>query len=71
MKNRFVKHFGFEFDYSSNRIKSEEPIEEIPKEYDFLLNRLKDRKLIEEIPDQLTVNCYFAGIYCSNRNILM
>ena len=62
MKNRLVKHFGFEFDYSTNRIKSEEPIDKIPEEYDFILNRLIERQLIEEIPDQMTVNCYFAGI---------
>lgn len=62
MRNRFVRHFGFEFNYSSNKINSDKPIEPIPQEYDFIVNRLIDEKLITQRPDQLTINYYFPGI---------
>jgi len=62
MKNRLVKHFGFEFDYLTNKIISDKPIEPIPNEFQSVLQRLLQQKLISEIPDQLTINCYSPGI---------
>jgi alkylated DNA repair protein alkB family protein 8 len=66
MKNRLVKHFGFEFDYLTNKIKSDKPIEAIPEECQTILKRLLHQKLIKEIPDQLTINYYSPGIKALN-----
>lgn len=62
LKNRRVKHFGFEFDYSVNDIDADKPIDEgIPVECAGVLQRLLETGFIPELPDQLTVNLYQPG----------
>lgn len=64
MKNRQVKHFGFEFKYDINNVDANSPLSDgIPKECDFLWERLSEKcnKFADFIPDQLTVNQYLPG----------
>lgn len=62
LKNRQVKHFGYEFRYGSNDVDLSNPLEEkIPEECDILWDRLKEYGLDIGIPDQLTVNKYSPG----------
>ena len=62
LKNRQVKHFGYEFRYGSNDVDLNSPlIEKIPEECDVLWKRLKEQGLDVGIPDQLTVNKYCPG----------
>lgn len=65
MKHRSVKHYGFAFEYGTNDVNKNRPLEDkIPVEFDFLEERFKKNKLEEVIkwlPDQLTVNCYAPG----------
>lgn len=65
LKNRQVKHFGYEFCYDNNRVDASNPLNEpIPSECTFIW-----RKLAREYPDihvdedaqQLTVNKYNVG----------
>ncbi|KAK9875737.1 hypothetical protein WA026_009534 [Henosepilachna vigintioctopunctata] len=61
MKNRQVKHYGFEFKYNINNVDKNDPLpDEIPNACDFLWPRLPD-KFGNFIPDQCTVNQYLPG----------
>lgn len=62
LKNRQVKHYGYEFRYGSNDVDLDNPlIEKIPPECDALWERLKGHGIDFRIPDQLTVNKYIPG----------
>lgn len=64
LKNRLVKHFGYEFLYNCNNVDRNRPLEEkIPGECDLIFDRLKELlpDIIEWTPDQLTVNRYDPG----------
>ncbi|XP_013186974.2 alkylated DNA repair protein alkB homolog 8 [Amyelois transitella] len=62
LKNRQVKHYGYEFRYGSNDVDLSSPLDErIPKECDALFSRLKERGFDFGEPDQLTVNKYKPG----------
>lgn len=62
LKNRLVKHFGYEFRYGSNDVDLSSPlIEKIPEECDILWKRLKEKGFDVGVPDQLTVNKYSPG----------
>ncbi|CAH1635386.1 unnamed protein product [Spodoptera littoralis] len=62
LKNRLVKHFGYEFRYGSNDVDLNSPlIEKIPVECDILWKRLKEKGFNVGVPDQLTVNKYSPG----------
>ncbi|KAJ8725229.1 hypothetical protein PYW07_016187 [Mythimna separata] len=62
LKNRQVRHFGYEFRYGSNDVDLNNPlIEKIPEECDVLWKRLKEQGLDVGVPDQLTVNKYSPG----------
>lgn len=62
MKHRSVKHFGYEFKYTTNNVSQDEPLNEgIPSECGQLLERLISDRYVEEMPDQLTVNKYDPG----------
>lgn len=66
LKHRKVKHYGYEFKYSTNNVDLSEPIEQIPQELDFLWERLRNassenQNYIDFVPDQLTINCYEPG----------
>ncbi|KAL0884252.1 hypothetical protein ABMA27_016242 [Loxostege sticticalis] len=62
LKNRQVKHYGYEFRYGSNDVDLTSPLhEKIPEECDVLWRRLRNHGLDVEVPDQLTVNKYSPG----------
>lgn len=62
LKNRQVKHFGFEFRYDINNVDKDSPLEEgVPLECDFLWKKLLEEHEINFQPDQLTVNYYQPG----------
>ncbi|XP_030755033.1 alkylated DNA repair protein alkB homolog 8 [Sitophilus oryzae] len=66
MKNRLVKHFGYEFRYDINNVDKTKPLNEtIPCECNFLWKRLSDSDVKSGFkdfnPDQLTVNHYSPG----------
>jgi len=62
LKNRKVKHFGFEFDYNTNDIDPNKPIEDpIPQDCLDLMHKMVEDGLIPEVGDQMTVNLYSAG----------
>lgn len=64
LKNRKVKHYGYEFLYNSNNIDIKNPLEEkIPSQCDFIWERLKINHniLTNGSPNQLTVNQYEPG----------
>ena len=64
MKNRQVKHYGYEFRYGTNNVDKNCPLKEkIPPECEFLWTRLTTRNSLFDHfkPDQLTVNYYLPG----------
>lgn len=62
LKNRQVKHYGYEFRYGSNDVDLGSPLgEKIPTECDILWDRLKKIGIDFRIPDQLTINKYCPG----------
>ncbi|CAG4985011.1 unnamed protein product [Colias eurytheme] len=62
LKNRQVKHYGYEFRYGSNDVDLNAPLsEKIPPECDILWKRLQEHGFDIEVPDQLTVNKYSTG----------
>ncbi|XP_047545550.1 alkylated DNA repair protein alkB homolog 8 isoform X1 [Vanessa atalanta] len=62
LKNRQVKHFGYEFRYGSNDVDLSSPLSEnIPEECNILWERLSSYGIEFRIPDQLTVNKYSPG----------
>lgn len=62
LKNRQVKHYGYEFRYGSNDVDLASPLEaRIPEECGVLWQRLKAQGLDVGVPDQLTVNKYKPG----------
>ncbi|XP_052737883.1 alkylated DNA repair protein alkB homolog 8 [Bicyclus anynana] len=62
LKNRQVKHYGYEFRYGSNDVDLSTPLsEKIPEECDALWSRLKSCGIDFRIPDQMTVNKYNPG----------
>jgi alkylated DNA repair protein alkB homolog 8 len=67
LKNRKVKHFGYEFLYGSNNIDVNNPLDEgVPSMCNFLWERLKERGIdVPSPPNQLTINQYSPGQGCS------
>lgn len=63
LKHRQVLHFGYEFEYGTNTINPDKPIDrKIPQECeDLVLKRCCSEGLISQTPDQLTVNRYEPG----------
>jgi len=62
LKHREVKHFGFEFNYKTNNIDPETPLEEkIPDLCKVVAESAYEAGLVSELPDQLTVNKYLPG----------
>lgn len=61
LKHRKVKHFGYEFQYGSNKINPDEPITPIPEEYQFLQMLFKKYHNVPYKYDQLTINHYLPG----------
>ena len=63
LKHRRVRHFGYEFRYSTNDVDSSQPLlnDPIPSLCDPLLQRLLTDERISNLPDQLTVNRYLPG----------
>lgn len=62
LKHRHVKHYGYEFMYSSSNVDPDSPLPGgLPDICNPLLKRMVERKLVEAAPDQLTVNHYLPG----------
>ncbi|KPJ01040.1 Alkylated DNA repair protein alkB-like 8 [Papilio xuthus] len=62
LKNRQVRHFGYEFRYGSNDVDLDAPLsDKIPKDCNIFWTRLKKYDINLEPPDQLTVNKYIPG----------
>ncbi|XP_017880229.1 alkylated DNA repair protein alkB homolog 8 [Ceratina calcarata] len=61
LKHRKVKHFGYEFQYSSNNVDADKPIAPIPDDYQFLKDVLKTHHEVPYDYDQLTINHYLPG----------
>lgn len=62
LKNRRVKHFGYEFRYGTNDVDETKPLEQkIPELCQPIVNKCLQMGLITEAPDQLTVNYYEPG----------
>ncbi|CAH2260497.1 alkylated DNA repair protein alkB homolog 8 [Pararge aegeria] len=62
LKNRQVKHYGYEFRYGSNDVDLHSPLsEKIPQQCDALWEKLRSHCIDFRIPDQLTVNKYSPG----------
>ncbi|XP_041973231.1 alkylated DNA repair protein alkB homolog 8 [Aricia agestis] len=62
LKNRQVKHYGYEFRYGSNDVDLSAPLsEKIPPECDILWQRIRESGFNIDTPDQLTVNKYSPG----------
>ena len=62
LKHRQVKHFGFEFNYSTNDIDPNVPLDDqIPQECLKVAEKARDLKLSEYLCDQMTVNRYLPG----------
>ncbi|XP_049865604.1 alkylated DNA repair protein alkB homolog 8 isoform X2 [Pectinophora gossypiella] len=62
LKNRQVKHYGYEFRYGSNDVDLNAPLlEKIPEQCDVLWKRLCEKGFDVGVPDQLTVNKYEPG----------
>ena len=62
LKHRKVKHYGYEFLYSSSNIDPDNPLPGgLPDVCLPVLRRLMAANLISELPDQLTINEYLPG----------
>lgn len=62
LKHRQVRHFGYEFQYSTNCVDKRRPLAQgIPPAIDFLLRRIVERGCMPSLPDQLTINRYLPG----------
>lgn len=62
LKHRSVRHYGYEFLYSTNTVDPDHPLPGgLPLICTPLLERLREQQLLEWLPDQLTVNDYQPG----------
>ncbi|XP_076233669.1 tRNA (carboxymethyluridine(34)-5-O)-methyltransferase ALKBH8 [Calliopsis andreniformis] len=61
LKNRKVKHYGYEFLYNSNTVDLDKPIAPIPQDYQFLQALFKKYHDVPYEYDQLTINRYLPG----------
>eukprot|EP00088_Acartia_fossae_P051302 TRINITY_DN5762_c0_g1_i5.p1 TRINITY_DN5762_c0_g1~~TRINITY_DN5762_c0_g1_i5.p1 ORF type:complete len:621 (+),score=99.24 TRINITY_DN5762_c0_g1_i5:29-1891(+) len=62
LKNRQVKHYGYEFNYETNDIDADKPLpEKIPDACQHLMDALLQQGHIPETGDQMTVNVYQPG----------
>ena len=62
LKHRQVKHFGYEFNYSTNDIDPDLPLDDpIPSKCMEIAVKALDLKLSEHLVDQMTVNRYMPG----------
>lgn len=62
LKNRQVKHYGYEFRYGSNDVDLDSPLsEKIPEQCDVLWRKLDACGYALGVPNQLTVNKYSPG----------
>lgn len=62
LKHRQVRHFGYEFQYSSNSVDKEHQLNQgIPPALSHIVKRITDRGCMPLPPNQLTVNRYLPG----------
>lgn len=68
LKHRKVKHFGYEFNYDTNRVNPDCPIASIPQEYDFIQGLFGYNDCGGYDYDQLTINHYLPGQGIDSKN---
>ena len=70
MKRRWVRHFGFEFDYNTNGVNTtkSEKCPEFPTFVESVVERMLNSKIVPRKPEQLTVNHYLPGQGNKNKN---
>ncbi|XP_018010892.1 alkylated DNA repair protein alkB homolog 8 isoform X2 [Hyalella azteca] len=63
LKNRSVRHFGYEFEYGSNSIDASCPLlaAPLPTELLAIMDRMVKQGTLQCMPDQITVNRYLPG----------
>ncbi|KAL7840414.1 hypothetical protein AOLI_G00257370 [Acnodon oligacanthus] len=62
LKNRRVKHYGYEFRYDNNNVDKDKPLPGgLPPECGAVLQKCLSEGHISVLPDQLTVNQYQSG----------
>ena len=62
LKHRQVQHYGYEFNYSTNDIDPDLPLDQkIPHSCQHIAQRAVDTGHMSVVPDQLTVNRYLPG----------
>lgn len=62
LKHRQVRHFGYEFNYSSNSVDKEHPLaQRIPPVLMPIVKRFVEEGCMPVVPDQLTINRYLPG----------
>jgi alkylated DNA repair protein alkB family protein 8 len=62
LKHRWVRHFGYEFNYDTNNVDENSPMQEpIPGYLDSLIARMIELGLLPRKPEQLTINSYKPG----------
>ncbi|XP_065344849.1 alkylated DNA repair protein alkB homolog 8 [Cloeon dipterum] len=62
LKHRQVRHFGYQFEYGSNNVNPEKPLDaKIPSVCSPVFDRVVQREITAWVPDQLTVNQYEPG----------
>lgn len=63
LKNRQVRHFGYQFQYGSNSIDPQQPLQDapIPAEVRPIIERMLEAAVVPLQPNQLTVNRYLPG----------
>ena len=62
LKHRWVRHYGFEFNYDTNNVDENSPMQEpIPDYLNPLITRMINVGVLQRRPDQLTINAYKPG----------
>ncbi|GAU98511.1 hypothetical protein RvY_09648 [Ramazzottius varieornatus] len=61
LKNRTTFHYGYHFQYGTNDVDLQKPIQPIPDMFSNVLQRFIKDDHLSVVPDQLTVNVYDPG----------
>ncbi|CAG7823393.1 unnamed protein product [Allacma fusca] len=63
LKRRWVRHFGFDFDYDTNNVDTTKPsaYAEFPKCVSPVVERLVEKNIVRKKPEQITLNHYLPG----------
>jgi alkylated DNA repair protein alkB family protein 8 len=62
LKHRKVRHYGYQFNYDTNNVDPDSPLDEgFPEQCTSVVNNLLSQNIVPWKPDQLTVNQYQPG----------